>query len=370
MDFQLTDTQVLIAETVAGLASDHIEARRGAEGDGRRQADDRLWSRLAELGLLGAEIEEAHGGSGGVFEDIAVILQGLGRAGGSGDLIPAVVMAAAAISNLGTETQKAALLPSLAAGTSRIALAVSADAEKGASVAAVGVGGGWSLTGRVETILGGAAAETFIVTAETGSGLALFAIPADTNGVTVEPIDLYDGTGAAHLRLDAVVASSQAILGATGRALAAVDRALDRANAAFVNEAVGLMGQLCELTLDYIGTREQFGRTLGSFQVVQHRMVDMRIHLEMARSMAILAAVAAGDSDTVRRARDVSAAKVAVGRAARAVGQSAIQLHGAIALTEEYPVGAYVRRLTLIARAFGDTDWHLGRFAVLSRQAA
>lgn len=370
MDFRLSETQTLIAETVAALADDHVGATRGIDRPGRRAADDRLWSRLAELGLLGAEIEEALGGGGGAFEDVCVILQGLGRAGGSGDVVPAAVMAAGLISSLGDEALKAALLPPLIAGTARPALAVSADAERRSGVTAVSVDGGWRLSGRVETILGGAAASTFIVAAGTGSGEALFVVAADADGVAVEPVELYDGTGAARVRLDAVFAAPETLLGAVGQARAAVDRALDRANAAFVNEAVGLMAQLCDLTLDHIRTREQFGRTLGSFQVVQHRMVDMRIDLEMARSMAVLAAVAADDPDPVRRARDVSAAKAAVGRAARAVGQSAIQLHGAIALTEDYPAGAYVRRLTLIARAFGDADWHLNRFAALSRPGA
>ena len=130
------------------------------------------------------------------------------------------------------------------------------------------------------------------------------------------------------------------------------------------------MQALCDLTLDYVKTRKQFGQTLGSFQVVQHRLVDMHINLELARSMAILAVDAADDPDKLRQSRDVSAAKAAIGKASRTVGQSAIQLHGAFALTQDYPAGTYFKRLTLIERTYGDTAWHLGRFASAASPSA
>jgi alkylation response protein AidB-like acyl-CoA dehydrogenase len=226
--------------------------------------------------------------------------------------------------------------------------------------------GGWHLTGRIARVPAGDAADAFIVLASTAAGPTLLLVPADAQGLNVRRVKLYDGTGAADLRLDGCTVPAQARVGDEGNARSVIDWAIDRAHAAFANEAIGLMQALCDLTLDHIKTRQQFGQTLGSFQVVQHRMVDMRIELELARSMAILATVAADDPDELRRARDVSAARAAIGKASRIVGQSAIQLHGAIALTRDYPAGSYVKRLTLIERMFGDTDWHVARFARLA----
>jgi len=371
MDFRPTETQVLIADTMASLVGDHLQRMRGASGIDRAEISESLWLELAGLGLLAAEIQEVDGGSGGSFEDLAIILQWLGRAGGAGAMVPVVVMATALISRFGTVAQKATL-SAITAGRSRVVPAGfgsfgnTAAVDHPAVAAATAGDSGWILTGQIPMVPGGDVADAFIVAAVTASGPTLFVLPAGTPGLSIQPLKLYDGTGAAHLDLQPCRLPDEARLGGEGAAGPAIDWAVDRAHAAFANEAIGLMQALCDLTLDHIRTRKQFGQILGSFQVVQHRMVDMRIELELARSMAILATVAADDPDDRRRARDISAARAAVGKASRIVGQSAIQLHGAIALTRDYPAGTYVKRLTLIERTFGDTDGHLARFARLS----
>jgi alkylation response protein AidB-like acyl-CoA dehydrogenase len=367
MDFRPTEAQILIADTMASLVEDHLQRTRpGIDGI---ECADGLWLQLAGMGLLAAELDEAHGGSGGSFEELAIVLQGLGRAGGAGAFVPVVVMATALIARFGDDSQKASL-SAIASGQGRVVPAGfgsfgNVGAEEDA-LTAVPSEGGWHLTGRIARVPAGDAADAFIVLASTAAGPTLFQVPADAHGLNVRRVNLYDGTGAADLRLDGCTVPAQARLGDEGNARSVIDWAIDRAHAAFANEAIGLMQALCDLTLDHIKTRKQFGQTLGSFQVVQHRMVDMRIELELARSMAILATVAADDPDERRRARDVSAARAAIGKASRIVGQSAIQLHGAIALTRDYPAGAYVKRLTLIERMFGDTDWHVARFARLA----
>lgn len=360
MDFRLSDTQTLIAETMASLVAEHREAPH---------AGSALWSRLAELGLLGAEIAESDGGSGGTFEDLAVILQALGRGGGAGIFGPVIVAGAALISRLGDEAQKAVALPSVIEGVGMPVLAHHETVDQGSDVVsttATAVDGGWKLKGRKVMAFAGDATDLFLVSARTAKGLTLFHVPAKAEGLSVRPIRLYDGSGAADLALDGCFVPTTAQLGSEGEAAAAVAWALDRANAAFANEAVGLMAELCDMTVEYLKTREQFGQAIGKFQVLQHRAVDMRINLELARSMATLATVAVDDGNDRRRSRDVSAAKAAIGKASRIVCQSAIQLHGAIALTQEYPAGDFVKRLTLIERSFGDTRWHLERFAALS----
>lgn len=369
MDFRLSDTQTLINETMTSLVAEHRETVRAGPAHGASQAGSALWARLAELGLLGAEIAEVDGGSGGTFEDLAVILQALGRGGGAGAFGPVIVTAAALISRLGDDAQKAAVLPSVLAGVGMPVLAHHETVDQGSdevSATAVAVDGGWKLAGRKVMVFAGDAADLFLISARTEKGLTLFLVPATAESLSVRPMMLYDGSRAANLELDGCIVPAAAQLGLEGEADASVAWALDRANAAFANEAVGLMSELCDMTVEYLKTREQFGQTIGKFQVLQHRAVDMRINLELARSMAILAAVAADCTDDRRRSRDVSGAKASIGKASRVVCQSAIQLHGAIALTQEYPAGSFVKRLTLIERSWGDARWHLERFANLS----
>ncbi len=369
MDFRPTETQVLIADTMESLVGDHLQRTQGTSRIDRAETSESLWTDLAGMGLLGAEIEEADGGSGGSFEDLAIILQGLGRAGGAGAMVPVVVMATALIARFGTPAQKETL-SAIAAGRSRVVPAgFGAFGNTGADerpASATRGDGDWTLTGRVVRVPGGDVVDAFIVAAVTAAGPTLFVLPASTPGLTIQRLKLYDGAGAAHLEMQACRLPDEARLGGEGTAGPAIDWAVDRAHAAFANEAIGLMQALCDLTLGHLKTRKQFGQILGSFQVVQHRMVDMRIELELARSMAILATVAADNPDDRRRARDISAARAAIGKASRIVGQSAIQLHGAIALTQDYPAGTYVKRLTLIERMYGDTDWHVARFARLA----
>lgn len=359
MDFRLSEVQSLMAATVDSLVADHIKRGAGPWS---------LWAGLADMGLLGAGIAEEDGGSGGCFEDLAVIVEGLGRGGGTGLFVPVVVVGAGLVSRLGNEAQRAALLRSVVSGTATVVLAHhEAPHEAGLiSARATRSADGWRLTGEKTFVPGGDVADRFIVSACTSEGVALFIVPATVDGLQARAVELYDGNGAAHLTLDGCLVPVDAQLGDVVTAGAAVDWALDRANAAYVNEAVGLMSMLCDRTRDHIKTRKQFGETLAGFQVVKHRMVDMFIELELARSMAMMAAVSADAIDPTVRARDVSGAKAAVGKAGRRVGQSAIQLHGALGLTRDYPVGPAVKRLTLIERIFGDTSWHLARYAKLS----
>ena len=368
MDFTLSETQALMVDVVSSLVADHhdFDARRAILASGLC-GSEAFWERLASVGLLGVELDEVHGGTGGTFEDIAVMLQPLGRALMIDPVVATVVLGAGLVNRAGTAVQKTAVLPAVADGSLKLAVA---HGEAGndrtperIATRAERVDNGWTLTGAKAVVPGGHAAGLFIVSAQTTEGPSLFLVPRDTRGLTVRPYPLYDGSGAADLVLDAVRPGDEALLGEVGEGLDHVTWAWDRGAAAVCNEAVGVMAALCDLTLDYLKSRVQFGRPIGGFQVLQHRMVDMRIALEQARSMAMLAAVAADDPDPAKRSRAVSAAKVTVGRACRQIGQSAVQLHGGIALTDDYIAGHYFKRLTLIERQFGDTASHLARFA-------
>ena len=373
MDFSPTETQVLLGDMVTGL----LQAEYGFEARRRRlAAGDGLWPKLAELGLLGVEIEEAHGGSGGGFEDLAAVMGPFGRFLVVEPYLATVVLGAGMISAAGSPAQKSAILPGVVAGEVKLALA---HAERRArqstawvAARATRTAAGWRLEGEKAVVLGGDVASSFVVSARTGgegddpAGVSLFLVASHAPGLSVRPYPLYDASGAADVVLEGVEIGADALLGAEGAGLAEVELAYDRGRAALAAEAVGAMAQLCEITRDYLNTRVQFGQPIGKFQALQHRMVDAHVEVELARSMALLAADAAGETDPQRRARPIAAAKAQIGRAARTVGQSCVQLHGGIALTEEYAAGHYFKRLTMIERLFGDVAESTRRFAALA----
>jgi alkylation response protein AidB-like acyl-CoA dehydrogenase len=194
--------------------------------------------------------------------------------------------------------------------------------------------------------------------AERG-GIGLFLVAADANGVTRRGYATQDGMRAADVTLSAVRVGPEAVLAGPDKGLAVLERVVDEAIAALSAEAVGAMAALTELTVEYLKTRKQFGVPIGSFQVLQHKSVDMLVALEQARSMAAYATMMAGEADPRERRKAISAAKVQIGRSARFVGETAIQLHGGIGMTMEYKAGHYFKRLTMIDLAFGDADHHL-----------
>ena len=225
-------------------------------------------------------------------------------------------------------------------------------------------------------MLHGGTADAFLLTArlsgETGdeSGLGVFLVPADAPGLTRRDYPTQDGMRAAELTLENVRLEGTALLGNNRDAFPALARMQDEAIAALCAEAVGAMEKALELTVDYLKVRKQFGRPIGEFQVLQHRAAEMLIELEQSRSMAIYATMMAREENAAVRSRAISAAKVQIGKAARFIGQQAVQLHGGIGVTMEAAIGHYFKRLTMIEKAFGDTDHHMERLAEAGGLAA
>lgn len=376
MDFAPTETQRMIADAVSALLADRhdFETRRRRIRAGATHSES-LWAELADQGVLGAEIDEAHGGAGGALADLLAVMEPCGSALVNEPLVASLVLSAGLIQKAGSESQKAAFLPGLASGACKAAVAHgerrARDHLDWVEAAAVRTEGGWRLNGAKQVVQGADVADLLIVSArasglpDDGAGVSLFLMPADQAGLSRRAYPVYDGSGAADLTLDGVVLPDEALLGEEGRGLPLIHWAWDRAAAAVCVEAVGAMQALRDLTLDYIKTRKQFGQPIGRFQVLQHRMADLHMSVELSRSMALLAVSAAGEEDADKRARGLSAAKVAIAAACRDVGQSAVQLHGGVALTEEYAAGHYFKRLTLIERQFGDRAHHLSRYAAL-----
>jgi alkylation response protein AidB-like acyl-CoA dehydrogenase len=376
MDFALTETQHLLQDTANRLVRERysFEQRKQILASPTGGSPE-LWASFAELGLLGIEIEERFGGSGGDFHDLAVVLDAFGRGLVAEPFVPTVVMGAGLVSRAGSEAQKSAILPGVADGTLKLALAYgerrSRYSPNHVETTATAEGDSYVLSGEKTVVLGGDAADHLIVSARTAGkttdrdGISLFLVERGAAGGAIRGYPTVDGTRAAEVALTGVRVPKTSLLGGEGQGLALIEYAVDRGTAALCNEAIGVMTALNELTLEYIKTRVQFGRPIGKFQVLQHRMVDMEMALEQAKSMAVLAASHAEDSDPRSRAKAVSAAKVQIGKSGQVVGRGAIQLHGGIGMTDEYSASHFFKRLTAIEICFGDIDHHLARFAAL-----
>jgi alkylation response protein AidB-like acyl-CoA dehydrogenase len=375
MDFEYTSEQQMLRDSVRRLYADHYgPAGRARYRDSDTGYSEAVWEHLAQMGLLGLGGEGSAGGQDDVVH-LALAMEALGRAAALEPLLPTAVHGAALVQLAGSSAQRERWLAPLAAG--RLQLAV-ADAEPQARYELADVrttatreGAGWRLDGRKRGVCNGGHADWLLVVArvEGGArerhGLGLFAVDRKAAGLSVDGFRRYDGRRAADLQLNAVRVEDTEMLGTPGEALPLLERARELAIAAQAAEAVGCMDALMELTVNYLKTREQFGQPIGRFQALQHRAVDMLTAVEQARSMALYAQMMAADPDPAARARALSATQVQIARSARLVGQGAIQLHGGMGMTAEYPAGDYFKRLTAIETDFGDAEHHLRRLAEL-----
>jgi pimeloyl-CoA dehydrogenase small subunit len=380
MDFDLSEEQRLLEETVRRLVDTEYDfAKRKAylaEPDGwsRKQ-----WAAYAELGLLGLPLPEAYGGIGGSAIEVMIVMEAMGRGLVLEPYLETVVLGGGLVSLAGSEAQKQAILGPLAAGKLLLAFAHGEPRARydlaHVETRATRDGGGYVLNGRKAVVLHGECADKLIVSARTAgarsehNGISLFLVDRRAPNVSVRGYGTNDDRRAADIALENVRVPADALLGAADAALPVIEHAVDRAIAALAAEAVGAIEKLNAMTLDYIKTRKQFGVAIGSFQVLQHRMVDMTIEHEQARSMAILAALAADDPDRAARRKAIAAAKVRIGRSGQFVGEGAIQLHGGIGMTHEYAAGHYFKRLAMIDATFGDVAHHLDAVAALTLRA-
>jgi pimeloyl-CoA dehydrogenase small subunit len=374
MDFDLTDEQRLLSDSVNRLLADTytFEKRKGylAEPEGWSRA---LWSQYAELGLLGLPFAEEHGGFGGGGIETMLVMQAFGRVLALEPYLASVVLSGTALRLAGNKAQQSALLPQIAAGRLVVAFA---HGERQARydlsdvlTTAKPKGGGWVLDGAKSVVTHGDIADKLIVSARTKgdrndpAGIALFLVDGNANGVARRAYRLRDGMGAAEIALSGVEVGSDALVCEAGAAFSVIERVVEAGIAATAAEAVGTMETMQAMTLEYLKTRQQFGRPIGDNQALQHRATEMYVALEQGRSLAMLAAMMVDERDAAERARNIAMVKVGVGQAARFVSQNAVQLHGGIGMTEEYAIGHYFRRCMVIEHSFGDTAHHLSRLA-------
>lgn len=374
MDFDLTDDQKLLTDSVGKLLADRysFEARKGFQKQPDGWSPD-VWTQFAEMGLLGLPFAESYGGFGGGAIDVMLVMEQFGKVLVLEPYLATVVLAGTALRLAGSEAQKSALLPEIVGGTLKMAFA---HGEQGARYDLTDVqttakpsAGGWLLEGAKSVVLHGDCAGKLVVSARTAGGrddpdgITLFLVDATANGVGRRAYTLRDGTRAAEISLAAVQLGADAVLGTVGAGLPVVRRVVEAGISAMAAEVVGGMDKMLEVTLEYLRTRQQFGKAIGENQVLQHKAADMLMSLEQGRSMAMLAAMMVDEPNEAERDRNIAMAKVGVGQAGKFVSQNAVQLHGGIGMTEEYVIGHYFRRAMMFDHSFGDTAYYLNKLA-------
>jgi len=375
MDLTLSDEQRLLRESVDRFITETYGAdhRRRVAGDplGFSRA---IWKQFAELGWLALPIDEAYGGLGAGAIETGILMEAFGRGLVTEPYLSTVVIGASLISDCGNQTQKQALLPKVADGSLFLAFAHSERAARfdlsHVETTAQATPDGWRLDGHKTAVLDGGAADRIIVSARLASDdgtpgkLCRFLVPSGTAGVNLRDYSRLGGGRACNLNLSDVRVATDALLGDGSDTLSKVEAVVDRALAALGAEAVGIMQIMLDMTLEYTKVRQQFGRPLSANQVIRHRLADMAMQCDEARSIVLRAALMV-DADPVARGRAASGAKAKIGKCARFVAEQSVQLHGAMGVTEELDIGSYFKRLLAFDTLFGGSAHHFRRHAAL-----
>lgn len=374
MDFNHTEERQMLADTLGRyILQDYPLNARLTAGASEPGYCAKKWAELAELGVIGALFSEDDGGFGGAGHDLAVVFEAIGRGLICEPFLQSAVLAGGVLAHAGSPEQKARI-EAIISGESIGALA-HFEADDGCDPGFVATmarktADGWVLNGHKAVVRHAGAADFLVVSARTSgtlgdaSGVSLFLVPNDTPGLELHRYQTIDGGGAAEVSLKNLSLEAAALIGAQGRGGAALEHVLGRGLLALSAEALGLMEVIKDMTIEYIQTRKQFGVPIGKFQALQHRMAEMLLEIEQARS-AIINAAAKVDEPGTARERALSAAKFTIGQIGTLVAEESIQLHGGIGMTWEHSLGHFAKRLVMIGHELGDEDYHLTRYMAL-----
>jgi len=375
VDFSFTEEQSMLRDTVASYLADHYDFDKRRAAVGREPGwRPEVWKAFAEeLGILGAPFSEDLGGLGGGPIDNMIVMEEFGKALVVEPYLGTVVIGGGFLKHSGY-AGAADLIGGIIEGKNLFAFA-QAEPQSRYNLASVATtakkdGTGWILNGHKAVVIGAPFATHLIVTARTAGaerdagGVSIFLVDKAAKGVTTRDYPTVDGNRASEVYFENVSVGADALIGMADNGLPLVERVVDEAIAAICAEACGVLSRLHTGTVEYTKQRKQFGAPISSFQVLQHRMVDMFINVEQAISMTYMANIKV--SDDAERAKAAAAAKVQIGKACRFVGQNAIQLHGGMGMTDEMAIGHYFKRATMIESAFGSVDHHLARYEGLS----
>ena len=376
MDFDFTEEQDMVRDGLSRMVRERYdwETRQTAIAS-EKGWNPEIWAQLAELGILGMPFSEADGGFGGGAVDAMVVMEEFGKGLVVEPFVPTVVCAGGFLKHAGTAAQKEEHIGAIVDGSRVFAFAYAeprgrydyADLETTAKKD----GSGYVLNGHKAVVVGAPWASHLIVTARTSGerrdrdGVSVFVVDKSAKGVVTRDYSTVDGRRASEVYFENAAIPAEALIGEEGAALPLIERVTDEAVAALCAEACGAMKVAHTMTVEYSRQRKQFGVPIGSFQVLQHRMVDMYTQYEQSVSLTYLATMRL-DAAEKERKRAVSAAKVGVGQAARIIGQEAVQIHGGNGVTDEYAIGHYFKRLTIFESEFGSVDHHMKRHIALS----
>ena len=373
MDFSLNELQTMMADSVGKFIDNEydFDTRQEYAGSERGFSDD-VWKTFAELGWMAVPFAEEDGGLGGGPAEIMVLMQSLARGLVVEPYIANVILAGGILKRFANETQKEQWLHPMIAGELQATLAFNEPQARyelaNVATTATKDSNHWVLNGRKGLVLNGGTSDLLLIPARTAGdigdehGITLFAVAADSDGLSCNAYATVDGLRAAEITLEGVRVSGDAVLGNVDEGYAALSATIDDATIAVCAEAVGIMYALKDKTVQYSKDRSQFGVPIGSFQALQHRMVDMLMACEQAQSLLMWAVMTnAEGSDESRRA--VSAMKYMIGTAGQKLGEEAVQIHGGMGVTWELDVAHYFKRLTAICTLFGNADWHLDKLA-------
>jgi alkylation response protein AidB-like acyl-CoA dehydrogenase len=376
MRVDLTEEQSLLKDSVARFVAERYPFDRrqkvAASSEGYSEED---WQRFAELGWLGLPLPEAAGGLGMGPAEVGLVMEAFGRGLVISPYLATVLLGAGVVAAGGSPAQQAEILPAVAEGRMKLSLAFAEDDRQDPAMIAAKAepdGSGYLLSGVKTAVPYATAADRILVVARTAgrpgsaSGLSFFLVDRQQRGLELRDYAAHDGSRVATLRFERMVLGHDRLVGPKDGAHPILEAVLDRARAALCAEASGIANAVYEKTLAYFKTREQFGKLIGSFQALQHRLADIYMKAELLQSVAVDAAEAAISSDATQRATGVSAAKSLAGTLGREIGKEGVQLHGGIGMTWDYEAGHYLKRLTFIDLAFGDSHWHLERYRRLA----
>jgi pimeloyl-CoA dehydrogenase small subunit len=376
MDFSFTSEQDQLRDTVAKLVSqkyDFDTRRKVAKSEAGWRPE--MWSQFAELGLLGASFTEAEGGFGSGPIEAMIISEEFGKGLVIEPYLQTVVIGGNFFRHGGTDAQKEEHIAGIIGGETRFAFAYSEPKSRfdlnDVSTTAKKDGAGYTLNGHKAVVIGAPFATHLIVTARTSgaqrdaNGITVFLVARNAKGVTTRDYPTVDGLRASEVYFENVAVGADAVIGKVDGGLPLVEKVVDNAIAALCAEAVGCFKVLNEATISYAKQRKQFGQSIATFQVLQHRMVDMFMAAEQASSMTYMVTLKLDEADKARKLA-ASAAKVQIGKAGKLVSQDAVQIHGGMGMTDELNVGHFFKRVTMIESQFGNTDWHLRRYTELS----
>ena len=376
MDFSFTSEQDQLRDTVAKLVSqkyDFDTRRKVAKSEAGWRPE--MWSQFAELGLLGASFTEAEGGFGSGPIEAMIISEEFGKGLVIEPYLQTVVIGGNFFRHGGTDAQKEEHIAGIIGGETRFAFAYSEPKSRfdlnDVSTTAKKDGAGYTLNGHKAVVIGAPFATHLIVTARTSgaqrdaNGITVFLVARNAKGVTTRDYPTVDGLRASEVYFENVAVGADAVIGKVDGGLPLVEKVVDNAIAALCAEAVGCFKVLNEATISYAKQRKQFGQSIATFQVLQHRMVDMFMAAEQASSMTYMVTLKLDEADKARKLA-ASAAKVQIGKAGKLVSQDAVQIHGGMGMTDELNVGHFFKRVTMIDSQFGNTDWHLRRYTELS----